>query len=165
MAEFFRLHIGDITASHEQWVEAVEMYQGTEAYIFTESMLEEYGDGMRAVVSSEWWAFMDSAMMFVRFLWKLDKALDGRDFVCYPVINGVPRLCFAPQDAPIACYLTDDEKLRYSHHFTDYTQYKVTYLPDLHVYGAAVGLYLSSLPQRDEDMDKMLRDYPGKRRP
>lgn len=163
MAKFEKYSISDFHESHEQWMEEIKMYEGTEAGLFGEFAMD-HGDGMHEVVSSDWTYFTDSPMMFARFLWLLDKALTGKADVCYPVINGVPRLCFALKGAPTSCYLTEDEKLRYSYKHTNYTQCAVTYLPDLHAFEQAVEDYLEGLPQKDVDDDFIFRDYPGKGR-
>lgn len=163
MARFDKFHIGNFNDSHEQWMNEIDWYTGTEAGNFGEFALE-FGDGMHLVMCSNWAYFTDSAMMFVRFLWKLDKALNERDFVCFPVIDGVPRLCFAPQGAPIACYLTENEMLRHSHGLTDYTKYKVTYLSTLLEFMQAVERYLDAYSQSDVDHVRLFGDYPGKDR-
>lgn len=163
MARFNRVNTDDFNDFHKLWVEVIDWYAETEAGSFGEFALE-FGDGMHLVTGSQWTYFTDSAMMFVRFLWQLDKALNGKGFVCFPVIGGVPRICFAPQGAPIACYLTESEMLRHSHNLTDYTTYKVTYLSSLLEFMQAVERYLDSYSQRDVDHARLFGDYPGKDR-
>ncbi len=137
-----RFNMSDMDSWHTDAMKKIEDYEGTELHCFRDDALH-YADGMREVVVSDWESCLDSAVMFERFLFHINQcAIEGRGPICYPVIDGIPRLCFLPKNAPVACYLTHTEKNSYVRGWKPSN--KITYLETFEDYRRAAFSYLEN---------------------
>ena len=85
----------------------------------------------------------DSAETFIEFIREVFRRTEGlSNPICFPVVDGVPRLCFALRGAPTNYLLTPHESFTRRHTKKRYSEYKVTYLESLSQFVEAATKYL-----------------------